>query len=262
MNWMVLLSILVVSTPNWVKMPLLPLSAAKAEVRIGGEGSQWPRGPIAVSPADPDFLLLPIDVGGLYRSLDGGRTWEISMVGWDARGANGFGIDPKNASRVIGIAANSMNWNEGWGASPHGLYLSTDKAASWKHVLATTEAFGGQIEFDPRSFDSVKNYCAVVYYLSSGHGLLRSSDGESTWSRLPAAPDPGLHKNGDWSEGLQTAPRLAVDQHSGVVYLGGANGLLCSTDQGQTWERLHSDAVYSLALAPSGKVFISRYSDE
>lgn len=113
MNRMVLLSLVIVSAPNWVKMPLLPPSAAKAGLRIGGEGAQWPRGPIAVSPADPDFLLLPIDVGGLYRSLDGGRTWEISLVGWDARGANGFGIDPKNASRVIGIAANSMNWNEG-----------------------------------------------------------------------------------------------------------------------------------------------------
>lgn len=103
----------------------------------------------------------------------------------------------------------------------------------------------------------MKSYCAVVYYLSSGHGLLRSDDGGATWSRLTAAPDPGVHKNGDWSEGLQTAPRLAVDQRRGAVYLGGANGLFRSADQGQTWERLHSDAVYSLALAPSGKVFIS-----
>ena len=55
--------------PHWIKMPLLTAEARKAGVTLGGEGSQWPRGPVAVSPADPDFLLLPIDVGGLPAML-------------------------------------------------------------------------------------------------------------------------------------------------------------------------------------------------
>ncbi|HSV72128.1 MAG TPA: hypothetical protein VLH79_00005, partial [Chthonomonadales bacterium] len=54
---------------GWVPMPLLTREARAAGVHPGGEGAQWPRGPVAVSPADPRFLLLPIDVGGLYRSL-------------------------------------------------------------------------------------------------------------------------------------------------------------------------------------------------
>ena len=55
-------------------MPIVSPDTKKAGIP-GGEGGQWPRGPVAVSPADPDFLLLPIDVGGLYRSLDGGKNW-------------------------------------------------------------------------------------------------------------------------------------------------------------------------------------------
>ena len=238
-------------------MPLLPPAAARAGVFPGGEGAQWPRGPVAVSPADPNFLLLPIDVGGLYRSLDGGKTWAISMTGWDARGANGFAIDPRNASRAIGIAANSMDWKDEWGPSPHGLYLSTNKAASWKHVLATTEGVGGRIAFDPASFDARRGFCTVAYYLSAGHGFLRSTDGGESWSRLLGAPDPGYHPGGDWSEGLQTAPRLAVDARTGAVYLGGASGLFRSLDRAETWKRVRKEPVFSLATGPDGTVFIS-----
>jgi hypothetical protein len=133
---------------GWTKMPLLTPEQRLAGIFPGGEGSQWPRGPIAVSPADSDFLLLPIDVGGVYRSLDGGKYWEIAMAGWNARGANGFGIDPRNASRAIGIGANSMNWNPDWGLSPNGLYLTTNQAASWKQVKMLTGAFGGNVAFD------------------------------------------------------------------------------------------------------------------
>ena len=68
--------------PHWIKMPILTPEAKRAGIFPGGEGSQWPRGPVAMSPADPNFLLLPIDVGGLYRSLDGGAHWEVCMVGW------------------------------------------------------------------------------------------------------------------------------------------------------------------------------------
>ncbi len=67
--------------PAWVKMPLLSPDAKAKDIFPGGEGSQWPRGPVAVSPADPAFLLLPIDVGGLDGSLDGGAHWNVARVG-------------------------------------------------------------------------------------------------------------------------------------------------------------------------------------
>ena len=242
---------------NWIQMPLLPPDAAKAGIFPGGEGAQWPRGTIAVSPADPDFLLLPIDVGGLYRSLDGGKNWHISMVGWNARGANSFGIDPKNANRVIGVGANSMNWKKEWGQSPNGLYLSTDKAASWRHVLATPEGIGGKIAYDAGSYNARLDYCTLVYCLTCERGLLRSTDGGENWSRLQATPELGYDPGGGWSEGLQSAPRLAVDPRSGPVYLGGSNGLFRSDDKALAWARIRNEPVYSLAISSEGSVFIS-----
>jgi photosystem II stability/assembly factor-like uncharacterized protein len=265
--WLCILTGLMLSTgleateggtmPLWIPMPLLTPEQQAAGVSPGGEGSQWPRGPIAVSPADPDFLLLPIDVGGVYRSRDAGRHWEIAMVGWNARGANGFAIDPRNATRAIGIAANSMNWDKGWGASPHGLYLTTDQAASWRQRLALPGGFGGELAYDPTSFAAEKGWCATVYYLSNDDGLLLSRDGGETWSRVPGAPSLGVHTAGDWSEGKQTAPHMALDPATGAVYLGGEKGLCRTTDHGQTWTTLRTSAVFSLAVTSRSSVLIS-----
>ena len=112
------------------------------------------------------------------------------MTGWEARGANGFAIDPKNARHVLGVGGNSIDWDKNWGPSPNGLYLSTDKAASWKHVLAVLTGFNGQLAWDPTSFDAAKGFCTAAYYLTPSQGLLRSADGGQTWTRPEAGADP------------------------------------------------------------------------
>lgn len=238
-------------------MPLLTDEQQAAGIIPGGEGAQWPRGPVAVSPANPDFLLLPIDVGGVYRSLDGGRHWQIAMAGWNARGANGFGIDPKNARHAIGIAANSMDWNPGWGRSPHGLYLTTNQAASWTQVLPLTGAFGGQVAFDPNSYDTAKVLCSRAYFFSGDQQFFRSDDGGLNWLRLTNAPEPGVHAGGNYGQGLETNPRMALDGKTGVLYLGGEKGLFRSTNHGQSWTRIKTGGVYSLAITAGGEIFVS-----
>lgn len=243
--------------PKWVKMPLLTPEQIKAGVRLGGEGGQWPRGPVAVSPADPNFLLLPIDVGGVYRSLDGGQTWDIAMVGWNARGANGFAIDPRNARRAIGIAGNSLNWNSGWGASPHGLYLTTDKAASWRQVLKRNGGFGGFAAFDPTSYNATKQRCERAFYLSEMDGLFRSDDGGETWTACENVPSPGSLPGGDWSYAYETQPRMAVDPRSGAVCLAGAMGVWVSRDHAQTWQKRREQSTYSIAFDRDGALYAS-----
>jgi hypothetical protein len=61
----------VTDAPLWISMPILTAEQKKAGIFPGGEGCQWPRG-LDISEASPNFLILSIDVGGLYRTLDGG----------------------------------------------------------------------------------------------------------------------------------------------------------------------------------------------
>ena len=65
------------------------------------------------SPIGPDFeacvdgihftdlgFLRFADVGGLYRTTDGGKNWALSTIGLFSSGATGMAIDPKNANRA------------------------------------------------------------------------------------------------------------------------------------------------------------------
>ena len=242
---------------NWQKMPLLSPEAKKTGVFPGGEGSQWPRGAVVVSASDPDFLLLPIDVGGLYRSLDGGRHWEMSLQGWNARGANAFAIDPRNASHVLGIGGNSMDWGENWGPSPNGVYLSNDQAASWQHVLASLEGIGGTVAFDGSSFDGARKICTMAYFLSANQGLFKSEDGGQIWKSV-ARGDAVLGRlDRDWTQGGTVVSTLKVDGKTGALYIGGGKGLFKSEDDGKTWQMLRGDEIHGLDLGSDGAVFIS-----
>jgi photosystem II stability/assembly factor-like uncharacterized protein len=225
------------------KMPLLPPAAAKAGVFPGGEGGQWPRG-LVISQSDPNFLLLAIDVGGLYRTLDGGKFWQQASVGWNARGANGFAIDPKNPNHVIGLAGNSMDWNAGWGKSPMGVYLSTDKAASWKQVHPLLEKDGNAVAFDPTSYDPATKTCRVAYVSSPKAGLLRSADGGATWTKVSDQPLSMVQD--EWS-----GPRLVVHPKTGAVYLGGKTGLFASADGGKTFSKARDGSVWGLSILPN-----------
>ena len=246
--WALALSAIHVSAaePVWQKMPLLSPAAAAAGIAPGGEGAQWPRGPVVVSTSDPDFLLLPIDVGGVYRSLDAGRHWDLAMTGWNARGANGFAIDPQNPDHVIGIGGNSMDWKPEWGAnSPNGLYLSLDRAANWKQVLTINPALGGAVAFDESSYDSKQHACTVAYFASYDLGLYRSQDGGATWKW--ASSQPVGMAQADFNSIL-----LSVQPHTGAILLAGKTGLWRSRDGGVTFQRLWDQGIAcGLCLLPA-----------
>lgn len=100
--------------------------AQKAQVKIGGEGAQAGRA-VAVS-GDGKIVMWGTDVGGLFRSLDGGATYEPCNVGYSPRGTAGVVFDPKNPLRLLSVGANSQAVGE------NGLYLSENGAASWRAV--------------------------------------------------------------------------------------------------------------------------------
>ncbi len=240
------------AAPRWERMPLRSPEDAKAGVTPGGEGAQVPRA-LVISRADPNFLLLGIDVGGLYRSLDGGKLWEQASVGWNARGANAFAIDPRNPRRALGAGGNSMDWGQTWGPTPNGVYLSIDKAASWRHVLGALDGPGGALAYEPGSFDAAKGYCTVAYYTANLQALYRTDDGGATWAKVgpsPLAPNPdrGVPAR------LQTHPT-----RRSVVYVGGRDGFFRSEDGGKTFAKTHNGEVHGLDVTNSApdNVYIS-----
>jgi len=239
---------------SWEKMPLLSPAAAAAGIFPGGEGGQRARGPVCLSPSDPDFLLLPTEEGGVYRSMDGGQHWDLAMAGWNARGANGFAIDPQNSRHIIGIGGNVTSWNAAWSTnSPNGLYYSDTRARDWRQVLGVLPGTGGAVAFDPSSFNPSKAACQVAYYASHELGLFRSDDGGLTWAKVSRQP-VGLAIP-DYEPTL-----LAVDPRNGAVWLAGKTGLWRSDNHGASFHSLWTNGeVFGLSVpaAQPDQIFIS-----
>ncbi len=162
-------------------------------------------GSIAVAPSDPNvvwvgtgeaFIRSNVSIGnGIYRSTDGGKTWEHK--GLDTSGRIGRIVvhptDPDVAYAAV----------LGHGYSPQpdrGVFRTTDGGATWEHVLAVDEETGASdIVMDPNNprilFAGMWQVKIRTWTRESGgpgSGLYMTRDGGDTWKRLEGSGLPKL----------------------------------------------------------------------
>lgn len=117
---------------------------------------------------------------------------------------NAFALDPRNANRLIGVGGNSGDIANN---NPHGLYLSTDKGASWQQVLPRAEGYlsPDSIAYDLNSYNATLGYCTTVYFASGTGGLWKTTDG-GTFSLIAGS---GLPPAGSALRGITVSPANA-----------------------------------------------------
>lgn len=229
-----LVSFTSVYAQNWQQIPMVSQQILDNGHK-GGEGCQWP---LALSMSDDASLMLfGTDVGGLYKSLDEGEYWEPANTGYNARGTCAFAIDPFNSSRALAVGANSIALS-----TYHGVYLTTDKATTWNHVLKANNLSyrdrRDQIAFDPASYDAGLGYCTDAYWITDDEttipsaGLFKSTDGGQNWFKLSG----------------QFVHAILKISMNGTIYVGNAQGLFRSTNNGNSFTQVHYGAVTGIDL--------------
>ena len=109
---------------------------------------------IAVDPTNPDRLFVaalghpygPSSERGIYRSLDGGKTFEKVLYKDEYTSGNDVVIDPGDPNTVYaGLWQQQQSFHEGddFGAPGNGIFKSTDGGTTWTHL---TEGLPDQIE--------------------------------------------------------------------------------------------------------------------
>jgi len=237
---------------QWWPMPLVTQGILAAGHVPGGEGGQRPQ-MVAIDGTDGSFILYGTDVGGLFRSVDGGKIFVPANVGIEACGIVGLAIDPRNKNRALAIGDGGGNQYNIYG----GVHLTTNQGQTWSRKLGRwLDGVGhgrqngrDQVAYDPVSFDATAGYCKTAYWVSeddrqdAGGSLWRSSDGGETWSKRCEKAQYGGADDAD--------TLLAVHPTSGVVYLANKNGFYRSSDGGATFAKVQTGAVRSLAVAPA-----------
>jgi photosystem II stability/assembly factor-like uncharacterized protein len=198
---------------------------------------------IRIHPANPNIVYVaamgdmfgPNPERGIYRTRDGGETWEKILYKGDTTGGVDLTIDPVNPDVIIASMNHHVTypWDEESGGPTSGLFKSTDGGDTWTditHNPGMPKGMVGKICVSISPAQSSRVYAFIEADGGEG-GIYRSDDGGSTWQR--AHYDPGKMEIPN-SYNYITADTQDPD----VVYIQPIAGLLKSTDAGQTFEEV------------------------
>jgi photosystem II stability/assembly factor-like uncharacterized protein len=121
--------------------------------------------------------------GALYRSIDGAEHWSRVPLPAGLNGPNGLAIDPRDPARLY-LAAWGRSTRQG--AADGGIYLSTDRGANWRRVLARDQHIY-DVTIDPAD-------ARVLYATGFESAAWRSADRGLTWSRIPGFDFKWAHR--------------------------------------------------------------------
>jgi photosystem II stability/assembly factor-like uncharacterized protein len=157
------------------------------------DGQQIPA--ILVDPRDPNRVFVavlghpygPNAERGVFRSTDGGETWQKLLYKDENTGAIDLAFDPGNPDTVYAVlwAARQGPWENGeWQGPASGLFKSTDGGTTWRQLsggLPTPAEGLGRIGIGIAPGDPNRMYALVEAKPSA---LYRSDDAGTTWKRL------------------------------------------------------------------------------
>ena len=150
---------------------------------------------ILVDPRDPNRVFVavlghpygPNAERGVFRSTDGGATWQKVLYKDENTGAVDLAFDPTNPRTVYAVlwAAREGPWENGaWNGPTSGLFKSTDGGETWQQLTGglPTPAEGlGRIGIAIAPSDPRRMYALVEARPSA---LYRSDDAGTSWRRV------------------------------------------------------------------------------
>ncbi|WP_240704854.1 WD40/YVTN/BNR-like repeat-containing protein [Croceicoccus sediminis] len=191
---------------------------------------------LVVSESDPKVMYAGTGAPTraiLFRSRDGGKTWERTPLEMPEFCA---GV---NRPRMLALAVDPDDANEVWaGVEEGGLHRSRDGGDSWERVDTTWSEFGGNSDIHDimvlKQADGSKVHLALTVI-----ALYRSTDDGNTWTRQPAKETWGLRYSRLLMRKPGSSTEVAVGIGDGTP--GTQASILTSSNAGLTWTKSDLD---------------------
>ena len=194
---------------------------------------------LVVDPKNPDRVFVavaghpygPNEERGVYRSLDGGKTFEKVLYRDENVGASDVQIDPSNPQVVYAALWESREgpWENGvFNGDGGGILKSTDGGKTWRQL--TKGLPGNIVQANLAVAPSAPKTLFAAVRTKTISKLYRSDDGGETWRGTTDDPRPGLGIGGGDLPVVRFDPK-----NSQIVY---SASVVCwkSTDGGKTWD--------------------------
>ncbi|MFV8363092.1 WD40/YVTN/BNR-like repeat-containing protein [Flavobacterium sp. ZT3P35] len=202
---------------------------------------------IIVDPKNSDIVWVGVlgalwgdsDERGVYKTTDGGTTWNKVLFVDNKTGCSDLIVDPKNSAIMYASfwEFRRTGWSFSSGGTKSALYKSVDSGKTWNKIHTGFPAGQlGRIAIAVSPSNSNILYSVLETEKAELNGLYRSDDAGANWK----------HLNNDF--GLVVRPfyfsRITVDpKNPEIVVKGGLSGSI-SRDGGKTFKNLgnmHSD---------------------
>jgi photosystem II stability/assembly factor-like uncharacterized protein len=217
-------------------------------------------GRIVVHPTNPDVAYAAVlgnpfasgSTRGIYRTRDGGATWQKVLFLSDSTGSSDVELQPGNPDVVYASMWHGVRkpWTIISGGAEDGIYRSKDGGEHWTKLGGglPTGVFGkSDLSVSAQSPDRV--YALIE--AKPGSGLYRSDDAGESWSLVNSTP------------GLITRPfyydHVHADPTNADVVYAGAEDFYKSTDGGRTFRVMrtpHGDNHDMWINPKNGQIFI------
>ncbi len=159
-----------------------------------GLGDSRAIGKVIINPTNPDIVFVaalghvygPNTERGIFRTTDGGKTWEKVLYKDENTGGIDVDFDPHNPNIIFAALwqARRTPWTMDDGGPGSGLYRSDDGGTTWKQLQehGLPKPPYGKIGIAVAA-NSERVY-ALIEARNPAGGLYRSDDGGDTWQQI------------------------------------------------------------------------------
>ena len=198
-------------------------------------------GKVIINPTNPDIAFVaalghpygPNAERGIFRTTDGGKTWEKVLYKDENTGGIDVAFDPHNPNILFAALwqARRTSWSMASGGPGSGVYRSTDGGTTWKHLEEHGLPKGpyGKIGVAVAA-NSDRVYALIEAHNPDG-GLYRSDDGGDSWQLVNAS-------HSLWQRPWYYMHVIADPRDENVLYIMDVDAYK-STDGGHLFNKVH-----------------------
>lgn len=192
-------------------------------------------------PNQPNLFYFGSTGGGVWKTMDGGRTWENISDGFFGGSIGAISVAKSDPNVIyVGGGEQTVRGNV---SSGYGVWKSEDAGKTWTEAGLKNSRHVPRISIDPTNYNIV--YAAVlgdIYKPTQDRGVYKSIDGGKTWKKVLFSND----QSGATDLLIDpTNPRILYAstwrvQRTPYSLSSGGDGsaLWKSTDSGETWKEI------------------------
>jgi photosystem II stability/assembly factor-like uncharacterized protein len=198
-------------------------------------------GKIIINPTNPDIVFVaalghpygPNAERGIFRTTDGGKTWDKVLYKDENTGGIDVAFDPHNPNIIFGALwqARRTSWSMDSGGPGSGIYRSTDGGATWKHLQEHGLPKGPYGKIGVAVAANSERVYALIEAHNPDGGLYRSDDGGDSWQQVN--PSHSL-----WQRPWYYMHVIADPRDENVLYIMDVDAYK-STDGGHLFNKVH-----------------------